>query len=256
MKRLLPETPLEMKMLSLGAIFIEENFVLDELYEIILTDLKEEMDIFSDESRVVLNELSEAFFRLDMNYGPEVKGDCIGILEEFWDVKDKTSAQKNVENILIQGHRTKFNVLASSLPETGSLDAVSMARFKQIFSFDFSEDAPPEMSDEDYQKLAAWLMRSKNYIKKVGILGWDASRYVHLIRLCYIAGYFDEDQAWQALLKLAPVVEGQFSSWMEFAQSFLIGRTFWSGTDDPQLKSICERLLGHPASPWKFFHWS
>ena len=256
MKRLLPETHLEMKMLSLGAIFIEENFVLDELYEVILTDLTEGMDIFADESRVVLNELSEAFFRLDMNYGPEVKGDCIGILEEFWDVRDVSSAEKYLENILVQGHRTKFNVLASSLPDSGNLSASALQRFQQIFSFDFSEDAPPGMKDEDYQKLAQWLQRSQKYVKDVGVLAWDASRYVHLVRLCYIAGYFDSEKSWRYLLKLAPVVEGKFSSWMEYAQSFLIGRTFWSGSDDPQIKSICERLLGHPASPWNFFSWS
>lgn len=226
MRRILPETQLEMKMLCFGAIFIEENFVLDSLYETILTDISEDMDIMADESRLVLNEMSEAFFRLDMNYGAEVKGDCIGILEEFWDVRDKASAEKNIENILLQGHRVKFNVLATSLSENGSLDKPSLQRFKQIFSFDFSEDAPPQMTEEDYQKLASWLVRSKTYIKDVGILGWDAARYVHLTRLCYIAGYIESDQVWSYILKLAPVVEGKFSSWMEFAQSFLIGRTF------------------------------
>ncbi len=255
MQRLLPETPLEMKMLCLGAIFIEENFVLDELYEVVMTDLVDNMDIHADESRLVLNELSQTFFRLDMNYGPEVKGDCLGILQEFWGVRDTSSAQQSLNNILTQGHRTKFNVLAATLGREVALSASQLQRFQQIFEFDFDERTPAQMSDEDYIKLGQWMIKSKSYLKESGILAWDAARYIHLIRLCFISGYLDSDTAWKGIVKLAPFVEGHFSNWMEFSQSFLIGRTFWSGQDDPQVKSICERLLSHPVSPWQFFPW-
>lgn len=256
MQRILPETVLEKKLMCLGAVFVEENQVLDELFQVVGSDLIEGQELSEEIKNQVLDEIGEYFFRLDMNYGPDIKADCIGILEEFWGVTSKESALKNLENIRIQGHRTKFNVLKSCLPSDGTIDAVSMEKFKQVFCFDLEETQELNMSGEDYKKLAQWLQRTNKYLKESGILAWDAARYVHLIRLSFVAGYIDDTQAWAEILKLAPLIEDRFESWMEFSQSFLIGRTFWSGSDDPQIKALCEKLLGHPASPWQFFSWT
>ncbi|WII73140.1 DUF1266 domain-containing protein [Bdellovibrio sp. 22V] len=256
MQRILPETALEMKMMCLGAAFIEENQVLDELFQVVGSDLIDGQELSEEQREQILNEIGEYFFRLDMNYGPDIKADCIEILEDFWGVRDTKSAEQTLENIRTQGHRTKFNVLRSVLPADGSMDAVSLDKFKQIFCFDFEDSQNLQMSDEDYRKLAQWIQRTNKYLKEAGILGWDAARYVQLVRLSFVAGYLDDNQAWAAVLKLAPLVEGHFTTWMEFSQSFLIGRTFWSGSDDPQVKGICEKLLGHPASPWQFISWT
>lgn len=255
MLRVNPETELEKKMMCLGAVFVEENQILDELYQVIGSDLIEGEELAPDVKDQVLNEVSESFFRLDMNYGPDSRPDCIAILEDFWGVYGKDSALKALEDIRQQGHRTKFNVLRTTLPAEGRLNGAALQKFKQIFQFDFAESQQLQMSDDDYQKLAQWLQRTQNYLKEAGILAWDAARYVHLTRLSYIAGYLSDDEAWAQILKLAPLVEGHFSSWMEFAQSFLIGRTFWAGNEDVTVKGICERLLGHPASPWQFYGW-
>lgn len=252
MQRILPETELEQRLLSLGAPFIEENHVLDELFQVIGSDLEEGKELSSEIREQVVDEIGEYFFRLDMNYGPDIRLDCIGILEEYWGVKDHESIVKNLENIRNQGHRTKFNVLNSSLPSEGTIDALALEKFKQIFAFDLEDSQDLQMSDEDYRKLAQWMQRTNKFLKQTGILGWDCARYVHLVRLGFVAGYLSDIQAWSEILKLAPVVDGRFETWMDFSQSFLIGRTFWSGNDDPHVKSICERLLGHPASPWQF----
>ena len=256
MQRILPETDLEKKLMCLGAVFVEENQVLDELFQVVGSDVIDDQELAPEIQEQVLNEIGEYFFRLDMNYGPEIKADCLAILEDFWEVRDTKSALLRLEDIRTQGHRTKFSVLRSSLPSDGAIDAVSLDRFKQIFGFDFTEQQELRMSDEDYRKLAMWLQGTHKYIQDTGILAWDAARYIHLVRLSFIGGYIDDSQAWAEILKLAPLIEGRFASWMEFSQSFLIGRTFWSGGSDPQVKSICEKLLGHPASPWRFFSWT
>lgn len=256
MQRILPETELEKKMMCLGAVFIEENQVLDELFQVVGADLIDGAELPPDIRDQVLDEIGEYFFRLDMNYGPEIKEDCLLILEDFWGVKSRESAQKTLANIRQQGHRTKFNVLNSSLPADGTLDATSLEKFKQIFCFDFEPGQELQMGDDEYRKLAQWMQRTHRYLRDSGILAWDVARYVHLVRLCFVSGYLDDNEAWAEILKLAPLVEGRFGSWLEFAQSFLIGRTFWSGSEDPQMKIICERLLGHPASPWQFFGWT
>lgn len=256
MQRILPETELEKKLMTMGAIFVEENQVLDEVFQVVGSDLVEGKELSPDTREQVLNEIGEYFFRLDMNYGPTIKLDCIGILEEFWGVKDKKSALSALENIRTQGHRTKFNVLKGCVSGDGDIDPHELEKFKKVFSFDLEESQNVEMADEDFKKLAHWMQRTHKYLKDSGILAWDAARYVHLARLSFVAGYLEDNETWAELLKLAPITEGHFSSWMEFAQSFLIGRTFWSGSDDPAVKAICERLLGHPASPWQFFDWT
>lgn len=255
MQRILPETDLEKKLLSLGAVFIEENRVLDELFQVVGSDLLSEKELAPEIKEQVLGEIGEYFFRLDMNYGPEIKADCIDILNEYWKVFDRQSCLQNLQDIRQQGHRTKFNVLKSALPKSGPLDHAALEKFKQIFSFDFEEDQQLGMGEAEYQKLAAWFQRTESYLGESSILAWDAARYIQLIRLSFMAGYLTDSEAWSEILKLAPLIEGKFKSWMEFSKSFLIGRTFWSGSDDTEIKAICERLLGHPASPWQFVQW-
>lgn len=255
MRKILPETEIEQRLMSMGAPFVEENQVLDELFQVVGSDLEEGRELSAETREQVLSEVGEYFFRLDMNYGPEIKLDCVGILEEFWDVRDRESCQKALENIRSQGHRTKFNVLRSSLPSDGSIDAVSLEKFRQIFNFDLEEGQEVQMSEADYSKLAMWMQKTQRYLKETGILAWDMARYIHLVRLSFVAGYLSDVQAWAEILKIAPICDRKFENWMDFCQSFLIGRTFWSGVDDARVKSICERLLGHPASPWQFIGW-
>lgn len=247
MQRILPETDLERKLMCTAAVFVEENAVLSELYQVIGD---------TDDPESSLNEIGEYFFRLDMNYGPQIKPDCIEILEDFWRVYDKESALAVLKDIFEQGHRTKFNVMQKSIPSDGALDSVSLEKMKQIFNFDMEDQQEIKMSNEDYTKLAMWVQRTHKYLGEAGILAWDVARAVHLVRLCFIAGYLDDNESWKEILRWAPTIEGKFNDWMGFSQSFLIGRTFWSGVDDPDVKSIAERLLGHPLSPWQFISWT
>lgn len=253
MQRIHPETQLEKTLMSMGAMYIEENHSLDDLFQIVGPDLNEDGDLPSDIRERVLDEVNDYFLRLDMNFGAEVRGDCIGILEEMWGVHNKTEALQCLEGIRTQGHRTKFNILREALPAEGKMDPLTLEKFKQIFQFDFVEGQELQLKNEDYQNLGQWLQRTRKYVSEVGILGWDLARHIQLVRLSFVAGHFDDNEAWKEILQVAPLVSGKFKSWLEFSQSFLIGRTFWSGSEDSGAKEICERLLGHPASPWQFY---
>lgn len=252
MPRILPENDLEKKMLSMAAIFIEENYVLDDLFEIIGSDLEDGKELAPEVKEQVLEEIGEYFFRLDLNWGEEIKEDCLIILEDFWGVKNKEAALKILEDIRKQGHRAKFNVLKNIAASEEKISNASLEKFKQIFNFDFASEEQMQMTDDDHRLLAAWMKKTDRFIGECGILGWDIARGVHLARLAYVVGYLDADQAWTEIQKLAPLAEKKFKNWREFALSFIIGRTFWAGEEDPQIKMVCERLLGHPASPWAF----
>ncbi len=252
MQKILPETELEQRLLCYGAPFIEENNVLDEILQVLDLDILENKKLSDDDRENALREIGEYFFRLDMNYGREIKADCIEILSEFWKVTDRESAQNVLEDIRHKGHRTKFNVLKGSIPDQGPIYTHSIEKFKTIFNFDLEESQQAGLSDDEFRRLADWFQKTYKHVGEEGILAWDLARAVHLVRLAFVADYLSDIQAWSEILKLAPLAEGQFKDWMSFSKSFLIGRTFWSGHDDPRMKASCEKLLGHPASPWEF----
>jgi hypothetical protein len=244
MDRVWPETHQEKVLMAMGAAYVEENFVLEDLYEVIENEL-ERPDRNQEEQEFVEDQVCEIFGRLDMNFDPEIKGDCLELLQEMWNVADRASALAAIENLRHQGHRTKFNVLKAN--------AHDAYKFKEIFKFDFDESEEVQLSDEDFERLAEWIRRANDFVPKVGILAWDAARYIHLVRLCFFANYLNPKEAWEKINLLAPIVKDKFKDWSEFSQSFLIGRTFWAGEEDPDLKAVCERLLGHKASPWMIF---
>lgn len=243
MQRLAPELNKEKILLAMGAVYLEEGQILEALFEVLEGDLQD-IEVSEEAREFVIENINEAFLRLDMNYDPEFRADCLDLLGEMWDVKDRNSAIGTLENLLRQGHRGKFEGLKKNTH--------SLHKFKEIFKFDFDESEEITLSDEEFKQLAAWIERADGFVPQTGILAWDIARYVHLVRMCFFAGYLNNDEAWQRLLLAWPLIENKFSSWSEFAQSFLIGRTFWAGQEDPDLKETCERLLGHPASPWRF----
>lgn len=248
MQRILPQSDFERKLMCLGAVFIEEYQLLDELF-----DRVGEVCIESKEE--VLPDMDELFFRLDMSFGEDADADVMKVLDEAWNIKNKKEAHFRLEEIRKQGHRTKFNLLKTSLPSHGTINDSALKKFEQIFKFDLEDSYDLKMSTDEYLQLAQWIQKTHSYLSESGILAWDLARYVHLVRLSFIAGLLDSDEAWVEISKIKPLVEGSFKNWLEFSKSFLIGRTFWSGSDDARIKGVCERLLGHPASPWLVFKW-
>ncbi len=245
MQRLETENEHEEVLMAMGAIYLEENSLLDELYEILEADLIGDEEPSAEARDFICQHIVENFFRLDMNFAEEMRADCLDLLQEMWDVHDRSSALVSIQALFTTGHRTKFNVL--------KVNTQSLYKFKEIFKFDFDESEEIQLSDEEFEKLATWIERANSFVPVPGILAWDVARYIHLVRMCFFVGYLSDKEAWDKLNALWPLVENKFSSWNEFAQSFLIGRTFWAGSEDPELKSVCERLLGNKASPWLYY---
>lgn len=255
MQKTIADNDLEKFLMSLGAAFVEENHILDELLQRIDVDSLHDPEHNLDEVQLALKEVGTFFFSLNMGFEEELQSEILEILDLHWNVRDSQSADATLKEIREQGHRTKFNVLRSVLPATGKIESGSLEKFKQIFIFDFENPQDIKMSEEDLYKLAQWIQSTHKYLGPEGILGWDMARYVHVVRLYFMAGYFSADQAWKAINELSPIIVGKFPSWMEFSQSFLIGRTFWGGVDTPEIKQSCERLMGYPISPWVLLKW-
>ena len=101
--------------------------------------------------------------------------------------------------------------------------------------------------------MAEWVRKANVYIENVGILAWDLARHTHLVRLCFLGGILDAEQCWSELAKSEVLFKSKFKDWMQFAQSYLIGLSFWTGEEDEIMKSSCERLMGYDLSPWNVF---
>jgi hypothetical protein len=252
-QRILPENEMEKKMMSMAAVFIEENKILDVLLDSIGEDVVDTIKSDPEVHSQIIGEISDFFFRLDLGWGPGAQAESMRMLDDLWEVRSREASLRNLEDILKQGHRTKFDLLKNCVADSDLISSATMEKFKQIFTFDFSEETEMKLSDEEFRLLARWIQKTDRFVGACGILAWDAARFVHLSRLSYIAGYLTEAEAWSEILKMAPLTLGKFKDWREFALSFIIGRTFWIGGEDPDIKKCCERLLGHPLSPWQFF---
>ena len=240
MSQVHPRSETQKRLMAMAAMYVEETYVLDELAQVIRPS--------EDDHDLVMAEVDDYFLRLDMNFAPEVKVDCLEILQEIWHVVDRDSALKALKNLREQGQRDKFKQLAQFTND--------ITKFKQLFLFEFAHPEEVQIDDKGFQSLAEWLKKASSYVPECGILAWDVARYVHLVRLCFMGQILEAEECWQQVDLIEPLVEGQFKDWMQFSQSYLIGLTFWSGQEDPYIKASCERLLGYEVSPWKFYPWS
>lgn len=235
MARILATSPFEKFVMSMGAMYVEEAGVLEEIYS--------EVDPATAEKAAIESAVAEGFYRLDMGMGGEFKEQVIEILENMWEITDEASAFRALNDLRTQGHRNKF---AALLKVSGDLK-----KFKEVYEFDFvAEPEEDPVGDEDYQHLAEWIRKANAYIEGVGILAWDMGRHTHVLRLCYLGGILTEEQCWAEASKVESLVKGKFKDWMQFAQSYLIGLSFWAGQEDEILKASCERLMGYEISPW------
>lgn len=224
--------------LAAGAMYVEEAKLISELLS--------RLDPAVDSPDQIQQEVDEGFLRLDMNYGNEVKENSAELLSQMWEVESSEDLIDTFDFLVKQGHRGKFRSLLSHTSD--------LVKFRQVFEFDFLEDDHVAMSDEDLQALIQWLVQAEKLVKVPGILGWDLARAVHITRLGFLSELINEEQAWKQIDQIYPAMQGQFKDWKQYAQSYLIGLTFWAGQEDPYVKACCERLLGEPeVSPWGIY---
>ena len=62
---------------------------------------------------------------------------------------------------------------------------------------------------------------------RYGVTGWDAGRLNFMARACYDMKYISEDEAWHYINHAYEMVHSRFSSWHDFAMSYVIGRALW-----------------------------
>mgnify|MGYP001611179871 CR=1 FL=1 len=195
--------------------------------------------------------LTQGFCSLDMNLEDYSAEDVQHILDEDWQIKTKNDLMNTLDFLLKQGDSGQIENMLAFQKKNPSPSSQTIESFRAF------SNSPYAFQGKTIEQFHATLEAIKNYetkLPKGGLRGWDVARYVHLIRLGFVAKMLKAGEGWLLLMKIKESATKTFSSWKDFARSYQAGRLFWSGTQGT-LDDACERLLSHPQSPWKVFEW-
>ena len=137
-------------------------------------------------------------------------------LESSWGITDRVSADETIQWLLAEGHRYSW--------------AEEMEVLKYI-GIDYMTDAEiiESLGEADGQ-LMIDMRNAYNAHGINGISAWDYSRAMQLAGWCYVADYYTYEEALNKSLEIAMITQSQFGSWDEFAESYLRGYEYWSGS--------------------------
>ncbi len=92
------------------------------------------------------------------------------------------------------------------------------------------------------------------------LLAWDLSLYICICRWGYLAGYLDDEQAWELIMPKAKLIQQEFTSWNDFAENYMQGRKIWDQSAYERDKDLFERAIRrlnqNKRSPWNEYAWN
>ncbi len=176
-------------------------------------------------------------------------------LKAVWEVDDAAELEEVQEWLIETGHRIEFfDEIQRFQAFTPELREAYLARLE-------SGEEPVE-SDQEREEIKARinLVEQKGQsLTDTGFLAWDYIRYIDNYRAGYLAGYVEEEDAWDAILSVSQILQSRYDSWEECAEAFLMAREYWSSVEvekDGELwQKAYSRLRDHPQSPWRKLPW-
>lgn len=229
-------------LMLLGAMYVEENHMLEHMLE-----LNSAENLQNDGKRI----LTEFFSSLDMNMEGVDPTEIQYLLSDSWGIESVEALKNMLAWLLKEGHNQSLMQLIKYCEVQPQIDQRTIADFRIRF------DQPLAYQDYAEKEFLDTLTLAENLSQKLspaGIWAWDTARYVHLLRLGYLAGYMTSNDCWVHLRRLKQPVSSQFANWEAYVHSYIEGYRWWSGTSGP-IEDACHRLLKHPNSPWLYFGW-
>ena len=148
------------------------------------------------------------------------------MLATAWDLTSGQEARQRLDDLYEVGHRAEFQ------PHLVQNEAYWRAEF----------DKYPFLRDHTVTSVAAW----------------DYGRIASVAYMSYVAGFLDIDTAFCYMDKATRAAVERFTSWEEFAVSYLAGRCMWNPTDPEGLRGFIgtaelhlqSELRAWGTSPW------
>lgn len=181
------------------------------------------------------------------------------ILSEWWGINNAEEAKDKLDYLSNKGFRYYFKTVINAYLVENEEEQ------KKIVINGFNEYS--ENYEEDIQKAynqlinlqETWEELTKNNIIlnqeeliRYNNVGWDCGRLVFLSRLCFDAGYINENEVWKYLNEAQKLATKSFSTWKQFSKSYIIGRAMWGGVEysNEDIIKITNELLKDDKSPW------
>ncbi len=164
------------------------------------------------------------------------------MLDEWWGVTDRASADENLEWILTEGHRADFAENMGILADAG-VDSVAEEERADFIKENY------DMTDE-VAKIYADCLTLYEEKGADALAGWDYCRALSLMGYYYHAGYYTEEEALDKSLEIAQTLQPLFGSWDELVDSYLAGYEYWSEESSEERRAIYEELKGEEDNPY------
>ncbi|MFW5650893.1 MAG: DUF1266 domain-containing protein [Acetivibrio ethanolgignens] len=165
----------------------------------------------------------------------------IASLEKWWGVTDRISADKTLDWILSEGHRTQFAEDMVYLQEAGLGEVEDRERF-------FLENSA--LSSDEVQQIISQYEMYEQYGENA-IAGWDYCRALNLLSFYYLAGYYSEEEALDKSLEIAQMVQPLYESWDDLIKSYLRGYEYWAEESSAERQAIYEELKTRDDNPYQ-----
>lgn len=163
-------------------------------------------------------------------------------LVDYWEVTDRSSADKTLHMLESEGHGVEF--------------ANEMVYLKELGMGDLSEDKRKDfmlanftVSDAEAQSYVDWYTYYEAN-REHGIMAWDYSRMMTLLADYYLAGYYTKEEALDASLELAKTIQNSFDSWDNFMESYFIGYEYWTFASSDEKRAVYTELKAAADSPY------
>lgn len=149
------------------------------------------------------------------------------IVSRDWDLGSAADARQRLDDLCEVGHR------ATLQPQLAQNEAHWRTEF----------DKYPFLRDKPVTSVAAW----------------DYGRIAALAYWCLMLGYLDSTAAFRYMDRATQESLARFSSWQEFAVSYLAGRLMWAPTDTERQEAytgFAERHLTSQVRCWASSPWA
>lgn len=98
------------------------------------------------------------------------------------------------------------------------------------------------------------IISSDEDIRELGVIAWDAGRLNLVARASLQKGYISDEECLECVNHAYAMAQSAgFNSWKDFANSYMLGRTLWSG--DCNMSGLAQDLLTKSESPWVRYAW-
>jgi hypothetical protein len=172
-------------------------------------------------------------------------------LKEWWDVIDEQTARNTLGWLAYTGHSQQFHSSRRYMLSATQDSEQQYQEKKALLSEQFL------LGDKTRQLyLTDFVWKHRHDLRDKDIAAWDWGRLVNVARWSYTAGYITEAEAWYYIKYANHQARTRFDSWEDFSQNYILGRAFWSHTDNQaENQAAITWLLTNPNSPWKNTPW-